>query len=79
MRFINALSRLIVLFLTINDLPLLLLIFLDCQNNPNIDCRMYNSEVTCDINGKYYPWAKTNCPLYCGYCQGMHIKKKCVN
>uniref|UniRef100_K1Q7M6 Uncharacterized protein n=1 Tax=Magallana gigas TaxID=29159 RepID=K1Q7M6_MAGGI len=49
----------------------------DCQNNPNIDCRMYNLEVTCDINGKYYPWAKTNCPLYCGYCQVPTMAIKC--
>ncbi|XP_061171904.1 uncharacterized protein LOC133181406 [Saccostrea echinata] len=40
----------------------------DCRNNPTIDCRMYNFNMTCEIDGMYYPWAKKNCPLYCGYC-----------
>lgn len=47
-----------------------MIFFADCRDNPSIDCRMYNFNVTCKVDGMYYPWAKVNCPLYCGYCQG---------
>ena len=43
----------------------------ECRNSPTIDCSLYNSNITCDRNGIYYPWALENCPLFCGFCQGL--------
>ncbi|XP_062581105.1 uncharacterized protein LOC134242921 isoform X2 [Saccostrea cucullata] len=34
-----------------------------------LNCKVYNSEKICNKTGIYFPWATTNCPLYCGFCQ----------
>ena len=44
-----------------------------CQDSPSAECSLYNSDVICDSQGKYYLWAKENCPLHCGFCQGIYI------
>lgn len=44
--------------------------FLECEDNPAIQCILYNKTRVCNENGIYAPWAKENCRAYCGYCQG---------
>ncbi|XP_052703991.1 uncharacterized protein ZK673.1-like [Crassostrea angulata] len=51
----------------------------ECQNNPTIDCSLYNINTTCDENGIYYPWAQEHCPLFCGFCQAPTVTIDCVD
>nr|XP_022345092.1 uncharacterized protein LOC111137753 isoform X1 [Crassostrea virginica] len=39
-----------------------------CQDNPSVNCSLYNSAVICDLQGTYYVWARKNCRLHCGFC-----------
>ncbi|XP_078310638.1 uncharacterized protein LOC144618469 [Crassostrea virginica] len=52
---------------------------MECRNSPTIDCSLYNSNITCDRNGIYYPWALENCPLFCGFCQAPTVTVLCVD
>lgn len=42
---------------------------LDCDDNPSANCAVYNTAIICDTKGIYYPWARRNCRLRCGFCQ----------
>nr|XP_022336718.1 uncharacterized protein LOC111132994 isoform X2 [Crassostrea virginica] len=39
-----------------------------CQDNPSVNCSLYNSAVICDLQGTHYVWARKNCRLHCGLC-----------
>lgn len=41
----------------------------DCEDNPSANCPLYKNPILCDSQGIYYPWARKNCPLHCGFCQ----------
>lgn len=44
---------------------------LDCDDNPSANCSIYNTAIICDTTGIYYPWARRNCRLRCGFCQSI--------
>lgn len=41
----------------------------DCEDNPSVNCSLYNTDIICDSQGIYYLWARKNCRLHCGFCQ----------
>ncbi|XP_062580982.1 uncharacterized protein LOC134242855 [Saccostrea cucullata] len=47
----------------------------DCRDTLN--CKVYNSAKICSRDGIYYPWAQSNCPLYCGFCQAPTVTVAC--
>ncbi|KAK3103323.1 hypothetical protein FSP39_018485 [Pinctada imbricata] len=51
----------------------------NCTDNPKLDCRFFNYTQVCSQDSVYRPWARKNCPAYCGICYVPPTFTPCVD